>query len=111
MNHQLEEVELNLKIGLRQYQNLHNQLAVRTKLGYDNNQNFLSVFVRVASQSFKPIELLLRFLDDQDLLNLATTCQTVYRYLCHNPRFIYSPLGYRMMRYFRPVVIRVRREG
>jgi hypothetical protein len=69
-----------LKIGLRQYQNLHNQLAVRTKLGYDNNQNLLSVFVRVASVSFKPIEALLRLLDDRDILSLASTCQTIYRY-------------------------------
>lgn len=70
---------MSLKIALRQYQNLHNQLAVRAKIGYDNNQNLLSIFVRVISVSFKPIELILRFIDDADILNLAATCQTLYR--------------------------------
>ena len=30
---------------------------------------------------FKPMECILRFLDDSDLLALGVTCQTMYRYL------------------------------
>lgn len=66
-------------MALRQFQNLHNQLAVRAKVGYDNNQTMLSIFVKVASVSFKPFESLLRFLDDADILNVAATCQTLYK--------------------------------
>lgn len=68
---------------LRQYQNLHNQLAVTAKIGYDNNQNILSIFVKIASVSFKPMESLLRFLDDSDILNVAATSQTLYKYLAN----------------------------
>lgn len=73
---------MNLKIALRQYQNLHNQLALKAKLGYDNNQNILSIFVELVSRSFKSIELLLRFLDDGDIMNVAATCKTWHRYGC-----------------------------
>lgn len=76
---QLSKSELTLKFAVRKYQHLHNQLAVRAKIGYDNNQNILSVFVKIASTSFKPIELILRFIDDEDILNLATSCQSLFR--------------------------------
>lgn len=75
----LSKSELTLKFAVRKYQNLHNQLAVRGKIGYDNNQTILATFVKVVSVSFKPIELLLRFLEDSDILTLASTCQSVYR--------------------------------
>jgi hypothetical protein len=77
---QLSKSELTLKFALRKYQNFHNQLAVRAKKGYDNNQNILSIFVKVASTSFKPIEMILRFIDDADILSLASTSQSLYRY-------------------------------
>ena len=76
---QLSKSELTLKFAVRKYQNLHNQLAVRGKIGYDNNQNLLSLFVKIASTSFKPIELILRFIDDTDILSIATTCQSLFR--------------------------------
>jgi hypothetical protein len=41
---------------------LQNQLAVRGKIGYDNNQTLLATFLQVVQVSFKPIELILRFL-------------------------------------------------
>ena len=83
---------------------------MRAKLGYDNNQNLLSIFVKVTSTSFKPIELILRFIDDPDILNLASTCQSMYRYFLPYSRMIYSPLGYRIIRSLRPVLVKVRKE-
>lgn len=55
-------------------------MAVRSKVGYDNNQTLLTTFVQVVSVSFKPIELILRFLEDSDILELASTCQSIYRF-------------------------------
>jgi hypothetical protein len=75
----LSRSELTLKQAVRKYQNLHNQLAVRGKVGYDNNQAILANFVKVVSVSFRPIELTLRFLEDADILALAATCQSLYR--------------------------------
>lgn len=75
----LSQAELSLKMVLREYQNLHNQLAVRAKICYDNNQSVLSIFVRIVSVSFKPIEAVLRFLDDSDLMSVAASCQTLYK--------------------------------
>jgi hypothetical protein len=80
MEEQLSQAELTLKFAVRKYQNLHNQLAVRGKIGYDNNQTLLATFVKVVAVSFKPIELLLRFLEETDILTLASTCQSLYRY-------------------------------
>ena len=64
--------------------NLHDGLAKRSNLVHDNHQKIMSVFVKVISTSFKPIELVLRFIEDADVLNLATTCQTIYRYFYKN---------------------------
>jgi hypothetical protein len=85
MEERLSQAELTLKFAVRKYQNLHNQLAVRGKIGYDNNQTLLATFVKVVSVSFKPIELLLRFLEESDLFTLAATCQSLYRYPIYHP--------------------------
>ena len=70
---------MNLRFTLRKYENLHKQLSVRAKIGYDNNQHLINVFIRLASISFKPIEFLSRFLEDSDIFAVAATCQTLYR--------------------------------
>lgn len=80
MEESLSKSELTLKFAVKKYQHLHNQLAVRAKIGYDNNQHLLSAFVKITATSFKPIELILRFLEDADILNLAATCQSLFRY-------------------------------
>lgn len=70
-----------------------------------NNQLILPVFQKLISHSLKPLELILRFLTDTDIMAIACTCRTIYKYLYHHLRLVYSPLGFRLSRYLRPVVI------
>ena len=60
--------------------NLHDTLAKRSMLVHDNHQKIMTIFAKIASGSFKPIELVLRFLEDQDILSFAFSCQSIYRY-------------------------------
>ena len=48
-------------------------------------------------KSYRTFEYLLQFLDDADLMSLASTCRVIYH-------LVYSPLGYRLIRYLRPIV-------
>lgn len=80
----LSAIELKLKINLREFQGLHGQLSGRIRHSYDNNQHLLPILHNVINNNFKALEFILRFLDDKDIICVASTCQTLYRYHMHN---------------------------
>lgn len=40
----------------------------------------IQVLIKAISHSIKPLECMLKFLDDHDIMSVATTCRALYRY-------------------------------